>query len=95
MIVLLTGILSWMILPVILAIIAWVMGNQALEEPSSTYSDTEMTLIKVGRFLGIANIVVIALSALLAFAFILFLGGTAFSLIKEGAKEIQTLVPLQ
>ena len=94
-IALVTGICSWLFCPLILAIVAWIVGNQALSQPPGTYTDGDMVMIKVGRFLGIAQVVLIVFGMCSAVASIVLLGGQAFYWISEGAKNLEMILPLR
>ncbi len=69
------GILSWIICPVILGIGAWVMGNQGLAESrrDPTYPPGDITLLHIGRILGIINVLLYVLGSCL-FGAMLMLG---------------------
>lgn len=75
LIVLLCGIGSWLVLPLILSIAAWILGNQALNQPSGFYSDSEMTMIQIGRILGIVNVILGLIGFCFVIAAFLFFGG--------------------
>lgn len=55
--VLLCGTLSYPVLPVVLGVVAWILGNDALRDiDNGTLPETDRSMVKIGRTLGIVNV---------------------------------------
>jgi hypothetical protein len=54
LLILLAGIGSWILLPFILGLVAWLWGNAELK---NTYDDSDRTMIQIGRILGMINVI--------------------------------------
>jgi hypothetical protein len=79
-IALVLGILSYIVCPVILAIGAWIMGNNELKAINSGKSpEAGRTLANIGKWLGIVNII-LSIIGLILFVILMSLGvlGTMF-----------------
>ena len=65
-IALVAGILSWIFCPVILGVVAWIMGKGEINKINrGESSEAGRTMAKIGMWLGIANIIVCVLVGLL------------------------------
>lgn len=67
--ILLAGIGSWILLPFILGLVAWLWGNAELK---NTYDDGDRMMIQIGRILGMINVILSVLGVCL---FLLFIFG--------------------
>lgn len=67
------GILSWLVLPFVLGIVAWIAGHQALVQMErGEIDDKDQLLAQIGKILGMANV----LLALVGMCFaLMFFGG--------------------
>ena len=54
LLILLAGIGSWILLPFILGLVAWLWGNAELKNAND---DSDRTMIQIGRILGIINVI--------------------------------------
>lgn len=52
--ILLAGIGSWILLPFILGLVAWLWGNAELK---NTYDEGDRMMIQIGRILGMINVI--------------------------------------
>lgn len=55
LLILLAGIGSWVLLPFILGLVAWLWGNAELK---NNPADSDRTMIQIGRILGMINVIV-------------------------------------
>lgn len=67
--ILLAGIGSWILLPFILGLVAWLWGNAELK---NTYDEGDRMMIQIGRILGMINVIFSVLGVCL---FLLFIFG--------------------
>lgn len=76
-VILVLGILSWFVCPMILGITAWIMGNADLKEMDAGRMDaTGRGLTDAGRILGLVNVVVSGLAFVVWILFALVLVGS-------------------
>ncbi|KAA0211872.1 MAG: DUF4190 domain-containing protein [Ignavibacteriaceae bacterium] len=72
------GILSWIMCPIILGIVAWVMGNKEINAIDSGLSSPEgRTLANIGKWLGIINTFLFVIGGILYLLFFVFIFGMA------------------
>jgi hypothetical protein len=65
-IALVAGILSWVVCPFILGIVAWIMGKGEINKINrGESSEAGRTMAKIGMWLGIVNIIICVLVGLL------------------------------
>lgn len=71
--VLVLGILSWFLCPVVLGITAWIMGSADLTEMDAGRMDPEgRSITQAGKILGMINVILSALSLAVFLVFVLF-----------------------
>lgn len=79
-IALVCGILSYLFCPLILGIIAWVMGKKELAAiDSGQSSESGRTFANIGMWLGIVNVVLTVLSLIVVFVLFVIIGISASS----------------
>ena len=74
------GILGWFVMPIVFAILAWVMGNNDLQEMDAGIMDPAgRDMTQIGRILGMVNCILMIVGLAVAFLFVLVFFGAALA----------------
>ncbi len=74
--ILVLGILSFVVCPLILGIVAWMMGNKDLEEMNAGTMDPEgKGLTQAGKIIGMVNVILVLIGIVIQVLMLVCMGG--------------------